>query len=133
VCEYVTSVERERSLQSLAYTISLKAKGVSGESATATRAGLALAGQGDYLEAGKMAKYSTPEIRAEEFDYVGESTCLVSSILSGGGSVRDLEQLADALRLAEDSQASERVDQTILSLLEQKIYRKILAQSRRSL
>jgi hypothetical protein len=49
-----------------------------------------------------------------------------------GGSVRDLEQLAIALRMAGDSGSTERVDLRIVSLLEKKIYRKIMAQRRRN-
>jgi hypothetical protein len=55
----------------------------------------------------------------------------LTSILDDGASVRELEQLASAMRLGADEQTIERVDQTILNLLEQKIYRKILSQSRR--
>lgn len=58
-----------------------------------------------------------------------QSACME---LASGGSVRQLERLASALRLAGDAGNTERVDQAILSLLEQKIYRKIMAQSRRS-
>ncbi len=48
-----------------------------------------------------------------------------------GGSISDLEQLASAFRLAGDTCNTERVDQRIVSLLEKKIYRKIMAQRRR--
>jgi hypothetical protein len=48
-----------------------------------------------------------------------------------GGSVRELELVASELRLTGDCLRRESVDLRILSLLEKKIYRKIMMQSRR--
>jgi hypothetical protein len=45
-------------------------------------------------------------------------------------SVRDLEQLADKLRHAGERHAADRVDQMIMSLLEKKIFKKLVVQSR---
>ena len=78
-----------------------------------------------------MADYSTPAACTRDDEYRGDSTDILNSILDDGASVRELEQLASAMRLAGNAQTIERVDQTILSLLEQKIYRKIMSQSRR--
>jgi hypothetical protein len=78
-----------------------------------------------------MADYSTPATYADEYEFSGNSTNLLTAILDEGASVRELEQLASATRLAGDDQTTERVDQTIVNMLEQKIYRKILSQSRR--
>ncbi|MGD9164220.1 MAG: hypothetical protein PVF13_05625 [Chromatiales bacterium] len=46
-------------------------------------------------------------------------------------SVRELERMASSLRLAGDARNTERIDLEILALLEKKIYRKIMVQSRR--
>jgi hypothetical protein len=45
--------------------------------------------------------------------------------------VRELERMANSLRRAGDTRDTERIDLEILTLLEKKIYRKIMAQSRR--
>lgn len=78
-----------------------------------------------------MADYPTPAIQADDSEFSGNSSNVVTSILDDGASVRELEQLVSAMRFGADEQSIERVDQTILNLLEQKIYRKILSQSRR--
>jgi hypothetical protein len=78
-----------------------------------------------------MADYSTPATGADACKYNGDASCVSTSIQSDGASVRELEQLASAMRLAGDAETTEHVDQTILSLLEQKIYRKIMSQARR--
>jgi hypothetical protein len=46
-------------------------------------------------------------------------------------SVRELERIAVKLRLAGDRHVSESIDLRVLSLLEEKITRKIMAKSRR--
>jgi hypothetical protein len=46
-------------------------------------------------------------------------------------SVRELERIASTLRLAGEYRVSAHIDSQILSLLERKIYRKIIAKSRR--
>jgi hypothetical protein len=48
-----------------------------------------------------------------------------------GMSVRELERIASSLRLAGDTYQSETIDRKILSRLEEKIYRKIMTQTRR--
>jgi hypothetical protein len=48
-----------------------------------------------------------------------------------GMSVRELESIASSLRLAGDTYQSETIDRKILSRLEEKIYRKIMTQTRR--
>lgn len=45
-------------------------------------------------------------------------------------SVRDLEQLAGKLRYAGECQAADRVDQMIMSMLDKKIFKKLIIQSR---
>jgi hypothetical protein len=77
-----------------------------------------------------MAEFTTSVTLFEGFGLDEERIGFNPTLLNGSGSVRDLERLAGALRLAGDVNNTERVDQTILSLLEQKIYRKILAGSR---
>ena len=77
-----------------------------------------------------MAEYSTSAILSQGYGLGEENNGFNSTLLNGGGSVRDLERWAGALRNAGDMHNSERVDQTILSLLEQKIYRKIMARSK---
>lgn len=79
-----------------------------------------------------MAEYSTSAILSQGYSLGDENNVFNSTLLNGGGSVRDLERWAEALRHAGDPHNTERVDQTILALLEQKIYRKIMAKSRGS-
>jgi len=45
-------------------------------------------------------------------------------------SVRDLEQLSSKLKETGDRHGADRVDQIIMSLLEKKIFKKIVMQSR---
>jgi site-specific recombinase XerD len=45
-------------------------------------------------------------------------------------SVRDLEQLSSKLKETGDRHAADRVDQIIMSLLEKKIFKKLVTQSR---
>lgn len=92
--------------------------------------GIAQARQGEKLEADEMAEYSTSAILSQGYGLGEDNNGFNSTLLNGGGSIRDLERWAGALRHAGDAQNSERVDQTILSVLEQKIYRKIMARSR---
>jgi hypothetical protein len=81
------------------------------------------------------SKYENPETGSPGFRLFGRtgeakpSLCQVE--LQAGGSVRELERMANNLRLAGDIRNTERINLEILSLLEKKIYRKIMAQSRR--
>ncbi len=77
------------------------------------------------------AENLAPADRAADYAIAEETIGFNPTLLNGGGSVRELERLAGALRHTGDVHSTERVDQTILSLLEKKIYRKIMAQSRR--
>ncbi len=92
--------------------------------------------QGVDLENGMTGKHETPlsgdvVYGACERHVAGELALAYAD--SGlGGSVRELEQLASMLRSAGDTSNTERVDQRIVSLLEKKIYRKIMAQRRRN-
>jgi hypothetical protein len=81
------------------------------------------------------SKYETPETGALEFRLFGRTGEPGSSSCQGdlrvSGSVRELERMASRLRLAGDARDTELIELEILSLLERKIYRKIMAQSRR--
>jgi hypothetical protein len=77
-----------------------------------------------------MAEDSTPAVWATDNPIAEGAIPFDPSLTGAGGSVSEMEQLADALRLIGDSQGSERVDQVILSMLEQKICRKVMARSR---
>ena len=68
-----------------------------------------------------MADYSTSAVIVQDFDLGDQGNAFNPTLLNGGGSVRDLERWAGALRYAGDRHNSERVDQTILSVLEQKL------------
>jgi hypothetical protein len=78
-----------------------------------------------------MSQYSTPIVRAEDNPMTQRATRFDASLSGAGGSVSEMEQLAVALRLIGDADGTERVDQVIICMLEQKIYRKIMAKSRR--
>jgi hypothetical protein len=81
------------------------------------------------------SNYETPETGAPGSRLFGRTGEPRSSLSQGdllaGGSVRELERMANSLRLAGDARDTERINLEILTLLEKKIYRKIMAQSRR--
>ncbi|MGD8909770.1 MAG: hypothetical protein PVI92_10530 [Chromatiales bacterium] len=81
------------------------------------------------------SKYETPETGALAFRLSGRRGESRSASNNGDSrvsvSVRELERMASSLRLAGDARNTERIDLEILALLEKKIYRKIMVQSRR--
>ena len=82
------------------------------------------------------SQHETPSTKAVEVRPSGEQDELVAPAAAKGHrhsrrSVRELERISNNLRLAGEYRVSETLDMHILSLLEKKIYRKIIAKSRR--
>lgn len=69
---------------------------------------------------------------ARQSTWMGDQGDPASAVLAKGkSSVRELERIASDLRHTGEHHAIERIDLEIMSLLERKIFRKLIARGRR--